>query len=454
MRRAITIFLKDARHLWPRTLIFPALLALAALLDPVYLDYRLHMALAAACWYVIVSAIHEEALPGDRQYWLTRPYTWRDLFAAKALFVLAFVNLPLAVFHASVWKAAGIPLLDHLQVLFWKEAFFTALYVLPAAAVAAVTRNVGQTILAGLLVGGGWFAGQLLMASRYQPDLFNQEWGRTAALSAVLAAGAAAVLLQYWRRRTAVGRGMLAGMLALLVAVQVSMPRAWAFQFESLAARERPGNSALRISLDPGAVATVEQRWRGAVQVTVPIRVEGAPPGLELSVDWVGGRVKGFPVVRAAMAPASLYFELSGDLLPAVRLGPLDVSGTVELTLFRRRQATPFAATGRTVVPGFGVCSARPDVDGVLQAVCQTPVPRFAVFLESGVWGTNWIVPRGLVTDPLPTSGIFEPLKRYISQFQINEDLTGARIVTAEPVAHITRDFDFRGVRFRLGPLR
>jgi len=37
---------------------------------------------------------------------------------------------------------------------------------------------------------------------------------------------------------------------------------------------------------------------------------------------------------------------------------------------------------------------------------------------------------------------------------QKSDDLAGGRIVTAKPVVHITGDFDFRDVRFKMGTLR
>ena len=46
---------------------------------------------------LIVAVIHEERLIGHEQYWLTRPYTWKNLVAAKALFPVVFVSLPLFV---------------------------------------------------------------------------------------------------------------------------------------------------------------------------------------------------------------------------------------------------------------------------------------------------------------------------------------------------------------------
>src|ERR1039457_3108986 len=49
---------------------------------------------ALAQWFLVVSLIHEEAVPGDRQYWLTRPIAWKDLLLAKLMFVLLFIPLP------------------------------------------------------------------------------------------------------------------------------------------------------------------------------------------------------------------------------------------------------------------------------------------------------------------------------------------------------------------------
>src|SRR5437867_4353384 len=47
--------------------------------------------------YLVVRVILEEPLPGDRQFWITRPYSRLSLFCAKALFVLTLINLPLAI---------------------------------------------------------------------------------------------------------------------------------------------------------------------------------------------------------------------------------------------------------------------------------------------------------------------------------------------------------------------
>src|SRR5215510_13691011 len=115
MHRIFAIFRKDIRHLWPQVLLLLLLMAVAAILDPTYGPTRTayyellpSLVLPLACWLVIVSVIHEEKLPGDRQYWLTRPYCWKELLAAKILFIAAFVNFPLLICHAAVFTAVRI----------------------------------------------------------------------------------------------------------------------------------------------------------------------------------------------------------------------------------------------------------------------------------------------------------------------------------------------------------
>ena len=101
MTRVLTIFLKDVRHLWPQVLVFLAIAALAVVTDPALHTNRFEglakILEPVACWVLIVAAIHEERLIGHEQYWLTRPYTWKNLVAAKALFLVVFVSLPLFV---------------------------------------------------------------------------------------------------------------------------------------------------------------------------------------------------------------------------------------------------------------------------------------------------------------------------------------------------------------------
>src|ERR1035438_2012929 len=161
MNRVLTIFMKDVRHLWPQVLVFLATAALAVVTDPALGVQRFrYLALIlepVACWVLIVGVIHEERLIGHEQYWLTRPYTWKNLVAAKALFLLVFVSLPIFVCQYIILVGAnGSVPSSWLGALLWRQVFFAIFIILPAVAFAAVTANLAQVLLC-VVVGFSFF---------------------------------------------------------------------------------------------------------------------------------------------------------------------------------------------------------------------------------------------------------------------------------------------------------
>ena len=79
------------------------------------------------------------------------------------MIVLAIcINLPLFLFQAIALGASGISPVAYLPDLLWRQLFSSVFLLLPAAALAAVTRTQGQFALAVLLVaahlpvGPGW----------------------------------------------------------------------------------------------------------------------------------------------------------------------------------------------------------------------------------------------------------------------------------------------------------
>jgi len=82
--------------------------------------------------------------------------------------------------------------------------------------VAAVTRNLGQVLLAGILMGVTLSAGVSLADPGWLHRLGRLDWIRDCGTALVVAAGTTVTLaLQYSRRRTAVSRAVLAGTLRL-----------------------------------------------------------------------------------------------------------------------------------------------------------------------------------------------------------------------------------------------
>src|SRR6266436_6011069 len=98
MKQIVHIFKKDVRRHWPEILISLAVLALFVWRESGQWRYRAYLSddrisgyLTAAinvglmlCWCVLtVRLIQSESLVGDRQFWITRPYEWKRLLAAK-----------------------------------------------------------------------------------------------------------------------------------------------------------------------------------------------------------------------------------------------------------------------------------------------------------------------------------------------------------------------------------
>src|ERR1700683_781282 len=99
MREAFFLFRKDVRHFRLQLGAFLALMGLLGCAEaeaprrPEWLAAGVicQWMLVPAAWYLLVLTVHEQKLPGDRQYWLTRPYPRRSLLLAKVLFVAAFL---------------------------------------------------------------------------------------------------------------------------------------------------------------------------------------------------------------------------------------------------------------------------------------------------------------------------------------------------------------------------
>src|SRR5579872_589291 len=123
MRQTLHIFKKDVRHLW-----FEITLALSVVVGFAFTGARqalwlivpgtnriaawtlVMFLLPLAWWMLIARVIHDEALPGDCQFWITRPYSWKSLLGAKALFILTFISLPMLLADGVIVHAYGFPL--------------------------------------------------------------------------------------------------------------------------------------------------------------------------------------------------------------------------------------------------------------------------------------------------------------------------------------------------------
>ena len=460
MNRILAIFRKDARHLWPQTALLILLMALSAALDPTYSRVRVSyyeffaiLILPLACWLVIVSAIHEEKLPGDRQYWLTRPYSWKELLAAKFLFIAVFVNLPLLVCHVAIFLAVGMPLTEQWPPLLWRQVFFTAFYILPAVALASITRSIGRMAAAGLLAAGGFVLAGSAFAILARRSLWPMQPSGDAGTmlrAALLAAGVSAILvLQYSRRRTALATGVTAALAGALL-----LPA-----FFSVATPSRAARPLLSLELDPERrSAVVREADANLATLEFPVRLDHVPEGVLL--DRV--RITGIRIDEAARRHLLLYvaegqlhdlengrgwLSVFADSTLLLGAGGRQVilSGAFELRLFRAPRMLPVPHGHAVTVPAVGVCRDFVEELGGIAFSCYSAAPRAAVLAGTFGAGVNWIVPPGSVSQSIPTDAGFQPLTRFVSLLSYtNWQQAGAvRMVVAEPLPLMRVGFRF-----------
>jgi hypothetical protein len=475
----LAIFGKDVRHRWPYIAAFVALVIVGSLLDPAF---RHHQASAAESWiwlalpiaagFLVIAAVHEERLPGDRQYWLARPFAWTELLAAKALFVAAFVNLPILLSQAAVLASNGIPPTQHLSTLLWRQAFLAAVLLLPVAVLASLTRSLKQVVLGILIIAAplpvimmappviGKGQELNLLLSRIVTGDF---WLRTLIVAACVMLGSIVLLLfQYRSRRTGVARAGFAAVLMLCVAAGELATPERALAIRAKLSPERIAPTAVRIVSGSGTVVThlsSNSRRGWQVRVEIPVRVEDLPRGLEwLSVKF-SGRLQNVPVIGdlagSPAAPLVAVF-IDQESYDRIKAAPVRLDGAVDLVLFQRQNVMPAPKAHAVTIPAIGACATTPNLDGKLEITCYSPFPHGALAVEFPGGGRQWIVGRRTLEAPLPTAVNFEPLDRFTSAtpFESWHEVEGLRLVTERPIATIHREFVLDGIRLPRYPSR
>ncbi len=394
MNLILHIFRKDTRHLYPEILLALVFTVAFAWVAPVQWLYGQFGGIVASSgvasvlapllrvflpiiWLVLITrVVQDESLVGDRQFWVTRPYTWPVLLAAKVLFLLVFLYLPLIAMQLYLLHHAGLNVRAALPDLLLYQLRLTVIYFLPVFAIATVTTTFARqfvTILAGLA-----YLGLLATAD-------SQIMGQRTALPAIgmivfvlsaLMLGAV-VLLQYGRRRTQVSRFVLAGLPVLLLVVDAGsrarglIERAYpttadgsdsAIGFDANPARQQPGSGAPYINA-------------GDVRLSLPVKLQGLAAGTRLKAAGVSIHV----VTSDGFEWTSPYENMGVDLRVANPTNvvdvpmPLDVFNRirnipVSLNVFLAVERTQAAATQTFAVeePGFstsglGICPVRAD---------------------------------------------------------------------------------------------
>ncbi len=458
MRQTLHIFGKDVRHLrWEITLV----LALTATFASSYIaasqrledggDQLLKALLPLSWLYLIGRVIQAEALPGNKQFWLTRPYSRKSLFAAKVLFLLTFITLPMMVSDSVIVGATGFSPTEHLSGLLWEQVLRWLALVAPAMAVAAITTGVGE--LAGSLLLGFLFFFCVTQLTRHGiSHLGVMEWLRASIAIGFAGASAAGILiLEYFWRRTTSARIAAAALVGLGSLIAFLPP----------ANGRRIDVPSISVTLDRSIPLGTRTHVGSFVpQAGIPLRVAGVPEGLtpwvagvpEGLTPWVAGVASISPVSRDSETfggPWQVDWEVVGptgarqfmminpSLFDQIKNTPVQIHTYLTLTLARGLRTTALQRTGATMVPGVGLCNPL--------LFCMSPfrTPRVLV-------SDNWFGPQPAFTSdsPFPAEFGISPMVELNPENQRGSPPPdGLTVTTAAELTHISFDFAIDNVR-------
>jgi hypothetical protein len=456
MRIALHIFMKDARRLRIEIAVTVALLAYLADLDRQRMDAVpgapeawLNLLLPLAWGFLLAMLVHQEPLVGDRQFWLTRPYSRTALVAAKGLFALAFVHAPSLIADGVILISRGFNPVDSIASLLWKQGLLAAGLTLPVAALAAVTRNLAQFALAAFIAGG---AG-IVLASWNAP--VPVAWGfridadrGVAAWLLLISAAVTVIAMQYAFRRTAQARALAIAGAAVAAAVFVYLPPERAIAFSR--------SSAVSLSLRPETSLPEYIRYAygvGAQPHAIPVRVTGLEPPngvrlrlLDFEIRSGNGAVWSAEVrPKDRRPPQALLFvrddnmgwlQFTLDLAEALKGVKVDVSGRLGATFYAERQSlrTPLIFAS-TAAPNIGRCFSMMvpnEIYGreMLKVTCESParLPVFTrVILRHPATGAVWNhrLADAMTVYNRPVTTWLSPLNREQTFFQTTDRQRG-----------------------------
>jgi uncharacterized membrane protein (UPF0136 family) len=356
--------------------------------------------LAGSWWFLVSQLIHEESLAGDRQFWVTRPYAWRSLLAAKLLFVVTFVNVPLLAAQVAILAAAGYRPLAGIPQLLWMQFVVAAILLAPAFALGTVTRNLAQFVLTIL---GGVLSWYVVLAAVVPSVAISASWVNEAVGVPVVCAGAALIVVwQFSRRATAAS--IRAGLCTLLLAgvLYYGLPTRLRDAIRS-SVFHQPEAKAVSVSIPPpNALGYGHDSGSGRLGINLRFTIHCVPEGevarpemLDVTLDapaglrWSPGwefASREFPVSTPAARETNYNHTLylPREFYRAVQGAAVTIHGSMRLSL-RQQTIVPLPNGQATRIPGGGYCDVS-QAEAQWTVFCSSPFRRpFDTSSGSGV---------------------------------------------------------------------
>ncbi len=216
MSQALHIFRATALHLRGRIALVMLLVGLAAALRSrgASIGTAADLVEVLAFWFLIAGAVHDEPIPGNRQFWVTRPFRWQSLLGAKVLFVIAFVSFPALLADCAVLYRYGFSPFEDPAALLARHLLINLSLTIPPLALAAVTAGIGQ------FAAGAFTLAAIVVSNQYlgwmHSAIPHLAFSSSLVLTVLTAIMLAAVMIrQYAARTTTACRALL--LLAVLI---------------------------------------------------------------------------------------------------------------------------------------------------------------------------------------------------------------------------------------------
>ena len=457
MPQALHIFKKDVRYLWREICLLLTLGAIFAWSQPWWVECLLLVAAS----FLVARLIHAERIPGDRQFWIARPYHWASLLAAKLLFILVFVNLPIAAAQLGIVIGAGFPLASSLPGFLWSQVLMILCVSLPIASLAAVTSGPASFVFSLLILLVLGFSVQQMLVPPLWPGAI--EWIRDSIVVAAMVAVALFVLyMQYRNRRTLFSRAVALSGAVLGAAACVYMPWSPAFAVQSRLSKQVFDASSVHVALDPGSMRFFPlAKPMEQVETDFSIAVSGVPDGADLEADtlavtfqapggrtWKSGRDGFGGLLKNSVGRGSAIFRVSGlmdrSFFDRERGQAVMLRASLYLTLFGRSRARTIPLQEKPVNVMDGLqCNTGVFGDILCRAAFRWPA--LLVGVKVGETGASSFT-RFISYSPFPAGINLNPIKNgWASGTLAGREAT---FTVKEPLAHFRRDLEIRNVRF------
>jgi hypothetical protein len=483
MKQALHIFRKDLDALRIEIGVFD-LLAFAFAWTKIHIrndDWTDPLLLLAAS-FLIARVVHADGIPGDRQFWLTRPYNRMSLLSAQLLFIVVCVSLPVACAQLAVAVQFGYPMRQVLAGLFFNQLALLGIGALPVLALSSLTRSIVAFIpiaLALALVSqGGSSTLTFWFPDSRGPVPDSVAWIRNVLAELLLLVMAAVVIFRQYRHRTT-GSSIVVAIIALniVAAVYLLVPASAVLRAQSWFSTNSALSSGVTVSVKP---ADDDARLSGSMMhVPLALVVDHPAPNVEIRADdlnisasWPGRplRFAQRPGVnrRSEDARQSVFdvgLLVSPTLYQARLDEPMTITGSLFLTMFgeeeRRRislrngrataqdglrcEASGLTDRARAVIPPPGAEVTEWHSADSLICAALFRWPSKLVYAQAGDAQADFS--NTLISySPLPARFSLAPMDVRWSEPLDSEEVT---IVTRKPLLHFRRDFALAGIRLR-----